>query len=154
MFTTQSRPFPWCCGFRALGISQCLRLLGWVLEKLRMWLNASLSYSPFLNLWPCKHKMWHPGMVNTTLFPRTLGLGLGIGSQMRALGHSSKITWPLDNYRERKKVKMSKWKQITESFVQEEILISLQILKNANYTFFKQLCSGPLIYSLFPDHFY
>lgn len=98
--------------------------------------------------------MRHPGMVNTTLFPRTLGLGLGIGRQMRALGHSSKITWPLDNFRDRKKVKMSKGKQITESFVQEEILISLKILKNANYTSFKQLCSSPLIYSQFPDDFY
>lgn len=49
-------------------------------------------------------------MVNTTIFPRTLGLGLGIGSQMRALGHSSKITWPLDNFRDRQKVKNVKVK--------------------------------------------
>lgn len=59
-------------------------------------------------------------MVNTTHFPRTLGLELGTGSQMRALGHFIKITLPLDNFRNKKKVKNVKIKNKSQTLLSKK----------------------------------
>lgn len=86
-----------------------------------------------LNLWPFKHKngtFWH-GLGHTFLLKVRFRIRHWQSNDFELLGHFIKITLPLDNFRNRKKVKVFFKKQHfysksgnrlyhTDSFVQEK----------------------------------